>query len=597
MNRRVIAPPPFVDLATLDAPTAWREVVASLVGAAISVPQGVAYAVIAGLPPAMGLYAAALPAVVGSLLRSSRTVVVGPTNAISLIVATSAISALPDRVGAVATLALLVGVLQIAAAAMRLSGLVDYLSVAVVTGYITGAATQIIAGQLPNLTATPARAGNIVVRLVGWVSDLGHLHAGALFLGVAAGATIVALRSRLPRGVAPMIALTGATLVAWLFGMDVKLVRDIASIPQGLPPFALPSLDRVLEIGPTAVAAMVLSLVESSSVSRSLAARTGERIDVSADFAGLGAANLAAALFGGYPVSGSLARSGLNVALGARTRLAGMLGGVWVLLVPLGLGPLLDKIPVAALAGMIVVLAVDLVDRDAIRRLMRSGMADRLAFLGTVLGTWLLPLDQAIYTGVGISIVMFLQRARMLVVRELWVDDDLHLREVDTDRDGLDRTSQCPNVRVVHIEGPLFFGSASELDHALTERIDDPDVKVLIVRLKRAQGIDYTCAAVLERAHETMRAQGRHLMLVGMRPDVMRHLQDIGVAETFATQELFPTAEGWFTAMNAALGRAIHLTHPAPDGSGAPVGPGSCGGGCLLTRYVEHRLTTPRIAR
>ncbi|MCB9687294.1 MAG: SulP family inorganic anion transporter [Alphaproteobacteria bacterium] len=577
---------PFLDLRDeLNVETLKGEIIPSIAGTLMSIPQGIAYALIAGLPPAMGLYAAALPAIVGSLLRSSRNVIVGPTNAISLVLATSAVSQMENPVLAAATLALIVGVFQMAAGFLRLGGLVDYISTSVVSGYITGAATLILVGQLPNVTGTSISKGHIFGRLAHWIGTLPE--ADPLSIGLAIGTIVViyGLRRVLPRGMPALVAMGASIAATWWFDLKVAKVGDIAPIPAGLPPFVVPPLHDLMSLVPIAIAAMVLSLVESSSVARALAAKSGQRVDQAQDFIGLGAANVAAALFGGYPVSGSLARSALNFSLGARTRMSGMMSGLWVLLVPLGFGPLIDWTPISTLAGTILIVAVDLIDPANIRTLLKAGPGDRFAFAGTVLGTWVLPLDQAIYLGVGISIVLFLRRVRLLVIRELQVDDDLLLREVETDEPP-PGVRQCGAIRILHIEGPLFFGAASELEAALNERTDDPRVQVLIVRVKRAQGIDVTSGAVLKRAHANMEAQGRHLMLVGMREDMMQRLEDIGVAEEFGPQDLLPTEPGWFVAMNHAVERAMTLV----DKDRCHL----CQGECPLADYIQHRAQAPR---
>ncbi|MEZ4241567.1 MAG: SulP family inorganic anion transporter [Myxococcota bacterium] len=491
--------PPWTDLRGVDRRTVRRELVPALGVAMLSIPQGLAYAVIAGLPPAAGLYAGALPAVVGSLIRSSRTALVGPSNAVSLLVATSVISQLPDPLAAAATLALMVGVMQILAGVLRLDALVDFISRSVVTGYITGAATLIVVGQLPNVTGTLRSGGDILSRLGHWLSTLPLLDPIAVLIACTSVAGIVVLRWWLPKGFPALAVMAVSVVVSWAFDLDVDTIADIAHIPQALPPLALPSIAGAYRLFPVAVATMVLSLVESTSVSRTLADRSGQRLRMPWDFAGLGAANVAAALTGAYPVSGSLARSGLNYTLGARTRIAGMTAGGLVLLVPVVLGGVLDYTPVATLAAVILVVAVDLVDPVAIRSLLRSGPADRFAFLGTVLGTWFLPLDEAIYLGVAISVVLFLRRVRLLVIRELWIDRKLRLYEVEADRPAPTGV-RCRAVRVLHVEGPLFFGSASELDAALTERIDDLGGRPGARGAAQAQGLDFTVGAVLRRA-------------------------------------------------------------------------------------------------
>lgn len=582
---------PFLDLRELDRASVRRELLPAIATMVMSVPQGIAYALIAGLPPAMGLYAGAVPAIVGSLLRSSRAVIVGPTNAISLIIATSAVAQMEDPITAAATLALLVGVLQIGAGLLRLDGLVDYISTSVVAGYITGAASLILVGQLPNLTGTEGVGGDIVSRLAHWLATLPDANPIALAIGLGSVVGIVVLRKLLPRGVPALAIMGGSIALTAGMGLDasIETVADISPVPAGLPPLTLPSLQGLATLAPVALATMVLSLVESSAVSRTLASRSGQRIDVGTDFVGLGAANVAAALFGGYPVSGSLSRSGLNFSLGARTRLAGILTGLMVLLVPLSIGPLIDYTPIAALAGTIVIVAVDLIDRETIQSLLRAGPGDRLAFLGTVGGTWFLPLDQAIYVGVGISIVLFLRRVRLLVIRELWVDRDLRLQEV-SDGHPPAGAQRCRAIRVLHVEGPLFFGAASELESAISEVRADPDVQVIVIRLKRAQGVDFTTGAVLSRARLAMEESGRHLMLVGMRAEMMQRLEEIGVADSFSDETLFPTEPGWFVAMNQALAHAMQLVREED----CPEHPCE---GCPLARYLDHHARVPRIDR
>lgn len=510
--------------------TAARDLGAALAVTFLAVPQGVAYALIAGLDPIVGLYAATLPTIVGSLFRSSRFVVSGPTNALSLLVGTAvpglsvALDLSPEAIAI--QLALLVGLMQAAAGALRLGSLVDFISKPVVLGYIVGAAGLIAYGQ---------------------VQYLGDVHAIGVAAGV--GVVLVGLRRLDKRLPAALVALGLATLAAHLLGLDVLRLSELSAIPAGLPPLTLPELPSLTLLS-VAAATTVLSLVESSSVARSLADKTGDRVDASLEFIGQGLSNISAAFVGGYPVSGSLARSKLNHQAGAQTRLAGALSGALVLGVLLFASPLVGRIPVAALAGLLLVVAWDLVDRDRIRVVLKSALGDKAAFGATVAGTWLLPLDQAIYLGVLISIALFVRRASLLVVRELIPDGD-RLREVRV------RVDEAPAVRVLHVEGALFFGSAAELRQALEDATDSTETRVLVVRLKRAQGLDVTCLDVLSNAAQRMRRRGQLLLLVGMREDAMNRLVETGVAGVLGAENLFPTRRDWFVAMDHALRRAI----------------------------------------
>lgn len=538
------------DLRTLGA-----DLGAAATVAALAIPQGIAYALIAGLPPAMGLYAASVPAIAAGFLRSSRHVVAGPTNALSLLVGGSVagISASEgaDPVAIAVALAFWVGLVQLAAGFLRIGIAVGYISTAVVGGYITAAATLIVYGQLPNL-AGPTEL--------------------ALGLGTALAMVLLQrLHASFPAALASIIV---ATAVVVLLPDDLATIGDLAPVPSGLPPLTIPfeiPIATHMALLSAALAAAVLSLVESDAVGRGLARASGERVDTDREIAGQGIANLAAAFSGGYPVSGSLARSMLNFRAGAQTRAAGVLSGVIVLMaVPLGAG-IIDRVPVAGLAGMLLVLAWDLVDLRSMRRTLRGSLGDAAAFVVTFLGAWTLRLDVAIYLGVGVSIVLFLRRARMLVVRELQVDADGHLREAEG--------RSCRVIRVLHAEGPLFFGAAAELQNALDDALEDRRLHVLVLRLKRTQGMDLSAAQVLEEGAERLRARGGRFMLVGLLPDPLALLERTGVADSIGRENIFPTQEGWFAAMDQALEEALEHDHHEAD--------------CPLIAYLDGRAGGP----
>lgn len=524
-----------------DLRTFGADFAAAAAVAALAIPQGIAYALIAGLPPAMGLYAASAPAIAAGFFRSSRHVVAGPTNALSLLVGGSvagiAASEGADPAAIAVALAFWVGIVQVAAGFLRIGIAVGYISSAVVAGYITAAATLIVYGQVPNLSGA---------------TELGF--------GLATAAAMVLLQRLAAWVPAALLAIAGATLAAALFAPGLARIGDLAAVPAGLPPLTIPfemPIATHMAILSAAVAAAVLSLVESDAAGRGLARASGERVDKDREIAGQGVANLAASFAGAYPVSGSLARSMLNFRAGARTRAAGVLSGVLILaVVPLG-APAIDGIPIAGLAGMLLVLAWDLVDLRTIRRTLRGSLGDAAAFAVTFLGAWTLRLDFAIYLGVAVSLVLFLRRARMLVVRELQVDVDGHLREVEG--------RSCRVVRVLHAEGPLFFGAAAELQHALDEALAEEKLRILVVRLKRTQGMDLSAAQVLEDAAVRLRRQGGRLMLVGLLPDPLALLERTGVAESIGEENLFPTQAGWFAAMDQALAEALTHDHHESD--------------------------------
>ncbi|MDD9935142.1 MAG: SulP family inorganic anion transporter [Myxococcales bacterium] len=571
---------PFRELLRYRSADLPRDALAALTVAVLTVPQALAYAVIAGVPPIMGLYAATVPTLIGSLARSSRHVITGPSNALSLVCASVIAGAVTaDPVSAAIALCAAVGLWQLVLGGLRLGTLVDFISQPVVQGYITGAATLILLGQLPVALGT-SRVDAVAALGAG---TLPALHTPSLAVGALSIGLVLLLRRldrRLPAHLIALLVAVVASLVLGLRSRGVVTVADGGAIAAGLPPLTIPDAGLMRELMLGALACTVLSLVESTSVARTLAGRSGQRIDNSVEFFGQGLANLAGAFFGAYPTSGSLGRSALNERAGARTRLAGVLAGLIMLLVLLVAAPLLEHVPMATLAGLIVVVAFDLIDRPALRSTLRSGRADAAALCATLLGTWVLRLDLAIAFGVCISLMLYLRRARLLVVSELAVDGGGRLREVDPDE--RDEVRSCDAIRVLHVEGSLFFGASGELRAALDESFAHPGARVLVLRLKRTGGLDATTAGVLADAAERARVRDQTLVLAGLRADAMDVLTRTSALERIGADAVFPSQPGWFVAMRSALAYATRL-----------VGDHACGDSCPVGRYAGRASELP----
>lgn len=586
---------PFTDLKGYRAGDVSGDLTAAVTLSFIAIPQSVAYAMIAGLPPAMGLYAAAVPTIVGSLFRSSRHVITGPTNALSLLVGTAGAAAAGlDPVPTALLLAFLVGVIQVSAGVLRLGALVDYISIPVVIGYITGAGVLIGVGQLRNLTETEAGRGNLFETIYGWTQHLSEANVYAVGVAFATLIGIIVLRRINKKIPGTMLMLALMTLLSWLFDVErfgLSRIVDLSPVPAGFPPLSLPlgegtyawSFDNWLTIFPIAIAATVLSLVESSSLGRALSARTGQRLDLSVEFVGQGLANVTAAFFGGYPVSGSLSRSALNYESGATSRLAGVFNGFIMLGVLLALGPAVDHTPIASLAGLLLVVAYDLVDVPKIREILRGRRSDGAAFAATVLGTWVLRLDHAIYLGVALSVFLFLRRARLITVHELVFDEEgrpMELRRGDP----LTRERGCSAIRMIQVEGELFFGAASELMSALDDAIDEEGVKVVWLRIRRAFGMDISIAQTLVAASERLRAEGRHLVVVGVREPAYQVLERTGAIGKLGEENVLRRTDAWFDASDRGLLRALDL-----------VGEHECHEPCPIEAHLKAEDATPSL--
>ena len=382
-------------------------------------------------------------------------------------------------------------------------------------------------------------------------------------MGVALGtsALLVILKKldkRIPGAIVVMALGIAADYAFALRGRGVKTIAGLARVPASLPPFVLPSLTGLAALLPLAAAATVLSLVESAAVGRSLAAKSGDRLDTNQEFIGQGAANLAAAFTGGYVVSGSLGRSAIVFNSGGKSRMAGVFGGIVVLLLVWVAGPIVDHTPIASLAGLLLVVAWNLIDVPRIRTALKTSPGDAAAFVVTALGCWTLSLDQAIYLGVAISLILFLRRASLLKVTELGIDKTGRLREVELDDET--QLGRAPGLRMLHLEGPLFFGSSGELRSVLDEQIADASVQVLILRLRRARGLDVSTATVLSDAAQQMKTHGKTLILAGMNPLQSQRLERSGAAAIIGPEQLFPHRPKWFGAMDASLRHALSIT-------------------------------------
>ena len=582
---------PFVDLADYDRDALVHDLGASATVTFMGIPQGVAYAVIAGLPPAMGLYASCIPVIVGSLFRSSRHVITGPTNAVSLLVGTAiAAAAGTDVVGTALLLAFLVGGIQLAAGLLRLGVFVDFISTPVVIGYITGAGILIGIGQLPNLTETAGASGNAFQKIYAWAAHAADANYAAIGVAAATAVAIGGLR-RVKRSLpGAVIVLSVMTLASWLFdfrALGLRRIADLARVPAGLPPLTLPgdawSFDDAVTLLPIAVAITVLSLVESSALARAISARSGQRLELSTEFAGQGLANLAASFFGGYPCSGSLSRSAINHQGGAETRLAGVYSGIFMIVALLLIGPAVNFTPIAALAGLLLVVAVDLVDWRRIRRILRGRPSDAAAFLITVAGTWVLRLDYAIYVGVAVSLILYLRRSRILTVHHVVFDGEGRVFELSLD-DPKGEELACSRIRIINVEGQLFFGAAGELTEALEAQINHKAIKAVVLRLRRARSMDVTTVAILEAAAARMAAEGRHLYLCGMRKKADDLLARTGAKERIGEEYIIPTKSTltWFEAADVALARALE-----------EIGEHDCDDDCPVARHLETHDFTP----
>lgn len=505
--------------------------------ALLAVPQGMAYATIAGLPIVNGILCSAIAALIAPLFASSRHTILGPTNATSFMLFSS-LAAGTLGIEAVPFLVILVALLSIAGSLLKLADLLQFISRSVLVGYITGAATLIMFNQLKPLLGIAQyfekTDGRTFPTLVAKISEnLNHATWQPAVLGVLALTTFLFLERYLKK--LPNFALTlviTSAIAALLpreslvFFQNFSLSDLSPSLPQISGFHNL--LDQTASLLPIAFAIAFLASLENTAMAKSLASQTGDRPDVNQDMFSVGMANLAASCLAAMPASGSLTRSALNFSSGARTPFASIICGLLCLGATFLLAtvPIVSLIPKAVLAGLVIAIAISLISLKNIRVCLLSTRSDALVLVTTFLATLLTPLHVAIFIGVALSIALFLRKAAVPQMIEYAVHDDGDLREL-----GEKRPRPNPEISIVHVEGDLFFG-ASELFRSQIQRIAaDDNLKIIILRLKNARHLDATSVLALGDLIKFMRERNRHVLISGTPRPVYRVLKNSGVLE------------------------------------------------------------------
>ena len=403
---------PLVTRDTLKA-----DLIAGLTGAVVVLPQGVAFAMIAGLPPVYGLYTAMVPPIIAALFGSSRHLISGPTTAISIVVfATVAKFADPGSakfIQMALTLTFLAGVYQLALGLARMGTLVNFISHSVVVGFTAGAAVLIATSQLKHYFGMHIPSGESFLHT--WRDIFQQIDDANLYVTGIASITLVSLivLMRLkPRWPVMLVAMVLGSVVAMLLGATAHGVRVVGQLPQHLPPLSMPDLHlaALKQLGSAALAIAMLGLVEAVSIARSVAAKSGQRIDGSQEFVGQGLANVVGSFFSSYASSGSFTRSGLNYTAGAVTPLSGVFAALALALIVLLVAPLAAHLPIAAMAAVLLVVAWRLIDFHHIKTISRPASARSRCCSTTFFATLFVELEFAIYVGVMLSLIIYLMR-------------------------------------------------------------------------------------------------------------------------------------------------------------------------------------------
>lgn len=556
-----------------DGQTAGADGLAAIIVTIMLVPQSLAYAMLAGLPPAAGLYASILPLIAYAAFGSSRTLAVGPVAVVSLMTAAATAEAAArtgiDPAAAALLLAGLSGVMLLAMAALRLGFVANFLSHPVISGFITASGLLIAAGQAGHLLGVSARGDTLpailtslydglITRGVNWPT-LAVGGAALAFLGWGrTGLKPLFRRAGLgPRTAeaaakaAPAVAVLASILVVDRLDLAAMGVRVVGVLPAGLPPLTLPplGLDAVMALAGPAALISLIGFVESVSVAQTLAAKRRQRISADAELVGLGAANIAAAVSGGYPVTGGFARSVVNFDAGAQTPMAGVFTAVGIAAAALFLTPLFRDLPQAVLAATIIVAVLSLVDLKAPLRAWAYARADGLAMVATIRGVLLAGVEVGILTGVVLSLALFLRhsaRPHMAVVGQ--VPGSQHFRNVDRHA-----VATSPQVLSVRIDESLYFANARALEDRIASLVAcRPALRHVVLMCPAVNLIDLSALESLEAINRRLAEAGIDFHLSEVKGPVMDRLGHSHFLDTL-TGRVFLSQHAAMQALDPAV--------------------------------------------
>jgi sulfate permease, SulP family len=509
------------------------DLMAGLTVAVMTIPQSMAYALIAGLPVQYGLYASIVPTIVGCLWGSSAHLISGPTTTVSLVVfSTLSTLAEPNSIGYIQLalyLSLLVGLIKITMGFARMGTLLNFVSHAVLIGYMAGAAVLIAFNQLPALLGLHADHHSLTFYQHAWdiIRHLDQTDWTTLMLGLLTIVIIVGLQKLKPALPGPLVALVLAGAIVSLLNLDRHGVTVVGNLPRSLPPLHLPGMEEIMQtsrLAPGALAIAILGLVEAVSIAKSIAAQSRQRLNINREFVGQGMANVSACLFSGYPGSGSFVRSALNFSAGGKTPLSGIISGVAVAVMVLVAAPLAGKLPMSALAGVLMVVSYGMIRKRDIVRTIKTTRADAAVLMVTFLSTLLLNIEFAIYVGVLLSIGLHLAAVSHPRIRSMV--PDLNTGKMVAS----DHGETCCQMEIVFIEGSIFFGSADFVLDDLQRRLrNHPGTANLLIRMHKVNTIDASGVNILEILLEEIKLRGGGLFFAGVNHRVFEVLKNSGL--------------------------------------------------------------------
>jgi len=543
--------------------TLRADLIAGLTGAVIVLPQGVAFAMIAGLPPEYGLYTAIVTPVIAALFGSSWHLVSGPTTAISIVVF-AAISPLAepgstDFVRLALTLTFMAGAVQLAFGLARLGALVNFVSHSVVVGFTAGAAALIATSQVKHVLGIPLPSGSDFLHT--WLHLGSHLWDTNFYVLAVAGTTLISailFRKYRPRWPGMLLAMIVGSLVSLALDGARHGVTLVGQLPAQLPPLSSPdfSMATIKSLASNAFAIALLGLIEAVSIARAIATRSHQRIDGSQEFIGQGLSNMVGSFFSSYAGSGSFTRSGINYQVGARTPLAAIFAAGLLAAIVVTIAPLTAYLPIPAMGGVILLVAYNLIDFHHIQKLFRLGPSEATVLAATFFATLFLELEFAIYLGVFLSLTLYLNRTSKPRIVELVPDPDDDKRKLTNIAHK--PLAACPQLKVVRIDGSLFFGAVNHVAEKLQKfGGESPGQRHILIVANGINFIDAAGAEALVAESKRRRALGGGLYLSGLKEQVREFLERGGFMEELGRDNVFASKYDAMSGIFERLNRNI----------------------------------------
>ena len=541
------------------------DLIAGLTGALVVLPQGVAFASIAGMPPEYGLYAGMVPAIIAALFGSSWHLVSGPTTAASIVILSSlsgfAEPTTADYIILAFTLTFLVGVIELILGLARMGELVSFISHSVIVGFTAGAAILIGSKQLKNFFGVPIpRGGHLHDILYNFALQIPNINWFTVSVGIITILSGLLFKKYLPKFpylIVSMVAGTAAAIgLDQIFGKDVTLIATIGTLPSTLPPLSSPdfSLETIQQLSMPAIAITLFALTEAVSISRSIGMRSGQRIDGNQEFIAQGLSNIAGSFFSGYVATGSFNRSGLNYQAGAKTPVAAILAGVLLIPIVVLLAPYSDYIPNAAMAGILFLVAWGLIDFKAIKHILHSSKRESSILLVVVFGALFIDLEMAIFSGVLMSLVFYLEKVAHPNIVARVPDPRLPNKKFTTD----DSLPECPQLKFIRIDGSLFFGSVNYVENKLEEfRLKYPEQKFLGIVSTGIHFADIAGCEALVSESKRRKEMGGDLYFINPRKQFFESIDRSGGMDIISPNNFFRTKGAAITAIYQKLDKNI----------------------------------------